>query len=196
MLSGTIKLAATLVVLAALTNAGSAVAGSLETLGTKMASNQLQDVTDRTIADYFGGLIRFSESHRDDCGATMAVASGSLPVSRAILALRRVTDCAGPKPILALRLTVTQAGAEAVGAAMRPNLGKPCLDGPGAMKAPSLVWSDSHRLLGIVQDTPQSMAFSVFFVSHDVAGSSDADAEQALRRMLEADFPPSCRSRH
>lgn len=162
-------------------------------LGSKLAAPELRAVTDRTLARYFGGLFTVSETHADDCGATMRIESGQLPLSGALLALRRVSDCAGPKPILALRFTVTQAGASAVEAAMRPALGKPCEDGPGAMGAPSLIWADAHRVLGVVEDKPPSTAFSVFYVNQEQTGSSDPGAEQGLRRMLEADLPAGCR---
>ena len=169
-----------------------AAAGPLEQLGAKMASSQLEKITDRTLAEYFDGLVNMSETNQGTCGATIRTTSGTLPVAGAIVALRRVADCASPKPVLAIRLTITEAGADAVRGAMRPGLGAPCLDGPGAMAAPSLVWSDQHRMLGVVQDPPPGKAFSVFFVNQDTTGSSDPEAEQALRRMLESELPKSC----
>ena len=150
----------------------------IDPLGVKLASSEIATVTDRTLGSYFGDLVSVSETHAGDCGATMRVSSGALKLSGAILALRRVSDCAGPKPVLALRFTVDETGADAVRAAMRRSLGTPTLDGPGAMGAPTLLWCDPQRVVGVVQDVPPGRAFSVFFVNQDRGGSSDPDAEQ------------------
>ena len=161
-------------------------------LGRRIAAPEMQAVTDRTLAAYLGPAVHVTETHAGDCNASVRISSAFLQVRTALLALRRVSDCGAPKPILALRLTVDQAGASAVAAPMRAALGKPCFDGPGAGGAPSVFWASPERIAGIVQDTPPSTAFSVFWVNQDTSHRADAQPEQMVRHLLEADLPAGC----
>ncbi len=182
------------VLLAMALAAPAAQASPMSALGELLASPEMTAVTDRTLAGYVGPALSVAETHAGDCGATMRITSGTIHVRTALLALRRVADCSGPKPILALRLTVDQPGASDVIEAMRKALPKPCFEGAGAQGAPSVVWSDPARLVGVVQDKPPGSAFSVFWVNQSASGSSDAASERMLRRLMEADLPPQCLS--
>ena len=177
---------------AAILSSPAARADSFSTLGERLAAPQMQDVTDGTLAAYFGPTLHVSETHAGDCGATVRITSDVIRLRSALLALRRVADCSVPKPVLALRLTVDQLGAPAMIASMRGGLGKPCFEGPGAQRARSVVWVSSARIVGVVQDSPPSVAFSVFWVNHVTSGSSDPQSEQMVRRLLEADLPHAC----
>ena len=179
--------------LAALVGAGPAAnAGPYDQLGAKLAAPAMQTVTDRTLGDYLQGLVTITEFQPDNCGASLRITSGSIPVRTNIIALRPVADCSRPKPILVLRLTIDENGSDAVLAAMRPVLGKPCFEEAGAMGT-SVFWSDEHRLIGVVADPAPSRAFSAFFLNRENTGSSDPKAEQAVRNDLEADMPASCK---
>ncbi len=155
----------------------------------------MQAVNDRTIAAYFEPGLVVAEVHGGDCGATIRITSDTIRLRSALLALRRVADCGAPKPILALRLTVDQPGAPEMTAAMRKTLEKPCFDGVGSQGAPSVIWASPARIVGVIQDPPPGKAFSVFWVNQMVSGSSDAQSEQMVRRLLEADLPAACLTR-
>ena len=167
-------------------------ADTISTLGERLAAPQMQDVTDATLATYLGPTLRVTEAHAKDCGATIRITSDAIRLRTALLALRRVADCSAPKPILALRLTVDQPAAPAMIASMRKALSAPCFDGLGARGAHSVIWANPARIVGIVQDPPPGTAFSVFWLNQTVSDSSDAQSEQVVRRLLEADLPSAC----
>ena len=167
-------------------------ADTFTALGERLAAPLMEAVTDQTLAAYLGPALHVTESHASDCGATIRISSDAIRLRSALLALRRVADCSAPKPILAIRLTVDQPSAPAVIASMRKSLAEPCFDGVGAQGAQSVIWSYPTRITGVIQDPSPGTGFSVFWVNQIVSGSSDAQSEQMVRRLLEADLPSAC----